>query len=517
MNRIPSVLSRAQTATFPQEQTQHQHQQQQYHLSAGGSQSAANMQLPRQNSWSNQQQQQPRANNNNNPQQLAAPLAQQQQEFGTLTQSSVYSRGDVAAVATQPQSAPPSVRPSSPYIQSAAPLPSGAFERLSSAPIDREALRPGANVVNAQPTTAGRYSNSNVVGYTNPQQQQSRTIAFVSPARENFRRGASPVVSWTSSAIPRFRYEPPPMIPSYHDVERLALTPVKETRRGEDIERQRIPAEDRWGVPVRRIPNRFNSVPSDSRESEFEDDNGYAKRVARDETPRSRRERLPPAAMSPHGNPERYDVDRRSERRSHHHVSRGPYSEDIVVTPRERHESRRSRRNHGFEEVVSSKLDGGTPRREDRPSRYDHLEPYERRYHNDEERRHRHRDAHHHHYRREQDEDLGLSPVRERSGHRSSRHHHRRDEVDTTVMSDEYRAVDERAERHRRKRAARLEDVQSPDSYVVGSSKLGQLIVDVEPVRRTSPSSSRRRSDESEEQYRARRRAEREQRRMMAR
>lgn len=430
---------------------------------------------------------------------------QQQQSFGTYVQSSVYSRGDEAG--SQPTSA--TIPRQQVEFTSAAPLPKAAVERLQSmATIDRESLRPGNAV--ATPHTASRFT-----GYAPQQQQQqpSRIAAFTSPAREAFRRPTSPGVSWMNRDIPRFRYEPPPMIPSYIDIDRQASTPAKE-RRGDDNVRQRIPQEDRWGVPVRRIPNRFNSIPSDSRESEFDtndDREGYAsRRQTRDETPRSRRSER--RSTSNYGSIAD-TVEPYADRRSH---SRRHDEGNMVVTPRDNHNGRPRRSHNDFEESAPGSR-SGTPRRagEERQPRHYYGDSHEERQliRDEEERRQRRRERRH---QREEAEDF-VSPVRERSSHRSSRHQ-RREDIDNTMMSDEYRAVDDRAERHRRRAARHDEDVQSPESYVVGSTKLGKLVVDVEPVRRaSSPSSSRRRGDESEEQYRARRRAEREQRRMLAR
>jgi hypothetical protein len=425
-------------------------------------------------------------------------------------QSAVYTRGDEAP--SQPMStAAPRAAQEAP---SAAPLPRAATERIQSmAALDRESLRPGNGITT--PRAAARFTGYAPAEKQN--QQQTSRGAFVSPSRTDFRRATSPGMSWMSAAIPRFRYEPPPMIPSYMDVDRLASTPAKE-RRGDDNLRQRVPAEDRWGVPVRRIPNRFNSIPSDSRDSEFDTndhDNGYAtRRQGRDETPRGHR------SSSKYGSTESdpyIDRPQRNASRRHEEVN-------VVTTPRDSHRPSRRTQHQGYDEIAQGSRNEGTPRRVDeRASRhYSNAELYDderQALREDEERRQRRRERRHQQQRDALDADDygGATPARERSSHRSR--NHRREEIDNTVMSDEYRAVDERAERHMRRRAARMEEeMQSPESYVVGSSKLGQLVVDVEPVRRaSSPSSSRRRGDESEEQYRVRRRAEREQRRMIAR
>lgn len=524
-NRIPSVLTRAHTTAALHQPLSQAPQQQSYQPGAPQLRSVYTdpqsqtgpAQPPQQNPWWSAQQEAPSSNA-----QRVQPTVAQQQSFGTYMQSAVYSRSDEGA------SQPASTTAPRPYVQdapvaaaaapAAAPLPRAAMERIQSmAALDRESLRPASGATT--PRGAARFT-----GYASTQQQQqpiSRgTGGFVSPSRADFRRATSPGMSWMNNAIPRFRYEPPPMIPSYADIDRLASTPAKE-RRGDDSVRQRVPAEDRWGVPVRRIPNRFNSIPSDPRESDFdtnEYDNGYAtRRQGRDETPRGghHRER----SSSKYGSTAESDpyVERhqRNATRRHEEVN-------VVTTPRESH--RPSRRSHqGYDEIPLASRNEGTPRRaDDRASRsYNNPESYDERQllREEEERRQRRRERKLQQQREALDADdyNRGTPVRERSTHRSR--NHRREDIDNTVMSDEYRAVDERAERHMRRRAARMdEEMQSPESYVVGSSKLGQLVVDVEPIRRaSSPSSSRRRGDESEEQYRARRRAEREQRRMIAR
>lgn len=396
-----------------------------------------------------------------------APLPQQQAVFAQPQQQQQI----IYAPPPQPQVV---YTPQQQQVSAAPPIPAVGLQRAATF-VDRESLRPQGAFRSVTPVRTLGAAEAGGVHFT------SRRLT--SPNRMELRR-PSPTVNWMMDNVPRFKYEPPPLIPGYFEVERQALTPARERGHARDGENHdhhssddhkasalRIAPSDRWGPPVRQqIPHRFNSVPhSDHSDVGIRSDSRYHQHNGPDVVRYDNSVRSHKGAMD-------------AEQRSRH--SRQPKYEDIVITPRNDYPS----------------YEHHQPRHEDDRRRRDETAKYSKR-----------RGDHH--------DDLN-SPENETPSrrHRSSRRHNEYDDPHNVPKSRHHdsRDGDERRSRHRANYHDGS-DAQSPDSYVVGERpQARELLVEVERVS-GGHTSSRRRPNESEEEYRARRRAEREQRRMLAR
>jgi hypothetical protein len=307
-----------------------------------------------------------------------------------------------------------------------------------------------------------------------------RRSGFASPTREEFRRvdplaRAQPFFRYDQPEVPRFKYEPPPMLrDTYWESEKYSIrhTPGRfgMTSDADAVElglsNQYLRPGDRWGSPSRdrtgRSTGRQDSQPSFSRGSshaayggrqqvyDYEDEYLGPQRPSR---VRDSREETPVRDVTP-----------RYRTRSPAGRVRDSADEDTIRGHRRAREEIRSARE---EERLAAQLREVAPVSQGWKRDYDFTQ----------------------------------------RSHRSRRHDH--DEL----------AHDQ--PRQYRSKEAENPDNQIPDSYVVGArQKLVVPVRDETPTRRSSRhegerdlSRSRRREGEDEEEYRARRRAERELRR----
>lgn len=295
--------------------------------------------------------------------------------------------------------------------------------------------------------------------------------------------------------VPRFRYEPPPMLPQYFEVERVANTPVRERRRlseaaGElpnDMARRSRDYDE-------RSFRSFQSGPSDG--EEYRDFPSSTRRkvvpiVSKEDferrgstTPvRAHGSRAPQRAIEE----EEYEIADRSSQRI------WTTRDGVVQSPQSgRHRRGHSGRRHSAHDdeyvVVAS-------------------------------------------HRQRQQLDQQPESYEERAVERREQPQRMNRYVDAEVVhngaqtprDDENEPEYQVGRRHRTAVSVAVDHPrrQSPDNYVVGKTAKQvsrELLVEVERSNNTtSPTSGRRFPTETEEEYRARRRAEREQRRMMAR
>lgn len=157
-----------------------------------------------------------------------------------------------------------------------------ANDRRFSNDVDREALRPNQRygtplrATNAVSKLHESYSSVASPSASFASAAASRRV--ISPQRGDMRR-PNCAVDWQSSAIPRFKYEPPPMLADYFDTESRAKTPIR-TQRGAVVHGEHLMARSRsgsaammnmepipvrsdeaWAAPIRELPSRFNSIP----------------------------------------------------------------------------------------------------------------------------------------------------------------------------------------------------------------------------------------------------------------